>query len=103
MKELPDRVWTKLGERGYGLSEGQAQCIAIARALLRGAPTLLLDEATSALDTEMEKRVLEYIMKSDPRRTVLVTTHRPVVLKMYSRVYSITDGKLEERKDEVFE
>ena len=51
----------------------------------------------------MEKRVLEYIMKSDPRRTVLVTTHRPVVLKMCSRVYSITDGKLEERKDEVFE
>ena len=94
--DLPQGLQTKLGERGHGLSEGQAQRVAIARALLRGAPILLLDEATSALDAETEKKVLENIMVSDPRRTVLVTTHRPAVLSMCSRVYRVADGKLEE-------
>lgn len=96
VNELPNGLQTKLGERGHGLSEGQGQRIAIARAILRGAPILLLDEATSALDADTERKVLENIMVSDPRRTVLVTTHRPAVLSMCSRVYRIEDGKLEE-------
>ena len=96
VKELPDGIQTRLGERGHGLSEGQAQRIAIARAILRGAPILLLDEATSALDTETERRVLANVITSNPTRTVLVTTHRPAVLKMCSRIYRITEGRLEE-------
>ena len=91
---LPDGVKTKLGERGHGLSEGQAQRIAIARAILRGAPVLLLDEATSALDNHTQEMVLKNIMRSDPRRTVLVTTHRSAVLKLCSRIYKVSGGTL---------
>ena len=62
IETLPDGLDTIIGERGQGLSEGQIQRLAIARAVLSGAPILLLDEATSALDEETEKRVLNNIM-----------------------------------------
>ena len=68
IKQLPAGINSTLGERGRGLSEGQAQRISIARALLRGAPILLLDEATSALDRETEEQVLNNIMSSHPDR-----------------------------------
>ncbi len=79
--ELPDGLDTVCGEMGYGLSEGQAQRIAIARALLRPAPILLLDEATSSLDTQTEKCVIRNIIKRYSGRTILFITHRPEVLK----------------------
>ena len=69
---------TKCGEQGSGLSEGQAQRIAIARALLRDCPVLLLDEATSALDPDTERQLLSNIL-SDKRRTVIFITHRLAV------------------------
>ena len=94
VSNLPDGMQTVVGERGHGLSEGQAQRIAIARALLRGAPVLLLDEATSALDIKTEKQVLQNILDKDPHRTILLTTHRPAVLEMCSRIYHVTEGTL---------
>ena len=68
------------GERGLGLSEGQAQRIAIARALLVDAPVLLLDEAFSALDTPTAETILANIRKARPERTIICVTHRETLL-----------------------
>lgn len=77
---LPDRLDTVTSESGGGLSEGQAQRIAIARALLRGRSVMLFDEATSALDPETERQLLKNILGSRTR-TVIFITHRPAVLE----------------------
>lgn len=92
VKKLPQGINSKVGERGGGFSEGQAQRISIARALLRKSPILLLDEATSALDVFTERQVLRNIMNSGYARTCIVTTHRPSVLTMCDRVYRIDSG-----------
>lgn len=76
LDELPNGLETRTGESGGGLSEGQAQRIAIARALLRDAPILLLDESTSALDPDTEQRVLDNIARSRGGRLVILITHR---------------------------
>ena len=89
-------IYAKIGERGRGISEGQAQRLAIARALVRNSPILLLDEATSALDIETEERVLSNIIRSDPNKGIIVSTHRPSVLKLCDRVYRVHDGKIEQ-------
>ena len=99
VKKMPDGINSVIGERGVGLSEGQAQRISIARAILRDAPILLLDEATSALDVATEREVLKNIMKSDSKKTCIVTTHRPSVLSICDRVYRIT-GSTSELLDE---
>ena len=94
VQKLEDGINGKLGERGRGVSEGQAQRIAIARAVLRDAPVLLLDEATSALDIETERQVLRNIIQKRPNKTIIVTTHRPSVLNMCQRVYRVVDTKV---------
>ncbi len=76
VRELPEGLNTKIKETGAGISEGQAQRLSIARALLKDAPVILLDEATSALDPETEAYVLDR-MKAMAGKTVLVVTHRP--------------------------
>lgn len=76
--ELPQGIDTPCSEQGGGLSEGQAQRIAIARALLRDRPVMLLDEATSALDMDTERRLLANIL-SDKTKTVIFITHRQAV------------------------
>ena len=88
-----DRIEEKIGERGNNFSEGQAQRLSIARALLKNAPVLLLDEATSALDIETEKQVLKNIMEDSLPRTCIVTTHRPTALKLCKNVYAIQDTR----------
>ncbi len=100
VSELDGGINGKLGERGRGVSEGQAQRIAIARAVLRDAPVLLLDEATSALDIQTEREVLRRIVKQRPNKTIIVTTHRPSVLDLCQRVYRVTDSKLTELDEE---
>ena len=92
VNRLPDGINSKVGERGSGFSEGQAQRLSIARALLRKSPILLLDEATSALDVFTERQVLRNIMNMGYARTCIVTTHRPSVLTMCDRVYKIDSG-----------
>ena len=83
-----------VGEHGHGLSEGQAQRIAIARALLRDAPVLLLDEATSALDVATERTILRNLAARYPHKTCIVTTHRPTVISLCRRVYQVSSGCL---------
>lgn len=100
IEKMPDTIYSVIGERGRGFSEGQAQRIAIARAVLREAPILLLDEATSALDVTTERRVLKNIMNQKPNKTCIVTTHRPSVLNMCQRVYRVMDTKLTELSEE---
>lgn len=84
-----------VGEHGHGLSEGQAQRIAIARALLRDAPVLLLDEATSALDVTTERTILRNLAARYPHKTCIVTTHRPTVISLCRRVYQVSGGRME--------
>lgn len=79
--QLPQGLDTVLGENGYGLSEGQAQRLAIARAILRDAPVLLLDEATSALDAETEQKVLTRL-RALKGKTCIVVTHRPAAIAL---------------------
>ena len=78
---LPDGINIVLGENGGGLSEGQAQRLAIARAVISGAPILLLDECTSALDPETEVKVLERL-KNLSDRTIFAVTHRPAATEI---------------------
>ena len=94
VSRLDEGIYSEIGTRGRGLSEGQAQRIAIARAILKDAPILLLDEATSALDIETERKVLHNIVVAHPNKTCIVTTHRPSVLNMCQRVYRVMDTKL---------
>ena len=82
VEKLPDGLDAPCGEMGDGLSEGQSQRIAIARALLKESPILLLDEATSSLDADTERRVLQNIASEyGGRTTIIFITHRPEALR----------------------
>lgn len=95
VKELDKGIDTILGERGTGLSEGQMQRIAIARAVFSDNPILMLDEATSALDEQTERQLLSNL-RSMTDKTVLIVTHRPEAL-------SICDKEIRFSKDKVTE
>ncbi len=103
VEKLPEGIHSEIKERGGGLSEGQAQRLSIARAILRKSPLLLLDEATSALDVATERRVLKNIMNDEYPRTCIVTTHRPTVLIACTRVYGIRDKQCVVLKEEEIE
>lgn len=94
VREFPKGIDTLIGEKGIGISEGQAQRIAIARALVRRAPFMILDEATSSLDESTELKVLEGIRKWRPSPTCLLITHRRSVLQYCDREIVIEDKKL---------
>lgn len=96
VKKLPDGPDHVLGENGLGFSEGQNQRLSIARALLKDSPVLLMDEATSALDVATERKILDNIMKKNPKKTIVLTTHRPTVLSLCDRVYRIANKKIGE-------
>lgn len=93
LPQLPQGLDTVLGENGAGLSEGQAQRLAIARAILSGAPVILLDEGTSALDTQTEALVLRRI-RALPNRTCIAVTHRPAAIELCDWIIEMHDGKL---------
>lgn len=96
---LPEGFNTDLGERGAGLSEGQVQRIAIARAILSEAPILLLDECTSSLDEKTEGNVLKNI-KSMTDRTIIIISHRPAALELCDKVYELINGEVREKHKE---
>lgn len=94
VRSLPDGLNTVLSEHGKGLSEGQKQRLAVARALLSEHPILLLDEATSALDEETEIRLLENL-KNLSDKTCIIVTHRPAALTIADCVLHVKNGKIE--------
>ncbi len=96
VSQLPDGLNHPLGAGGRGISEGQAQRLAIARALLRKAPILLLDEATSGLDMETERQLMENLRSSSLVRTCILVTHRPGSANFCNRCYEIRQGQVSE-------
>jgi ATP-binding cassette subfamily B protein len=88
VETLPEGLDTVIGEKGLGISEGQAQRLAIARALLSNAPILLLDEATSALDATTEEHVLNNIRKLN-KKTCIIITHKTAALRVCNREFII--------------
>lgn len=95
VSELDDGADTLLGERGTGLSEGQMQRIAVARAVYSRSPILLLDEATSALDEATEQKLLSNL-RSMTDKTVVIVTHRPAALEICDRILEFTENGVAE-------
>ncbi len=91
---LEDGIYSVVGESGVGISEGQAQRIAIARALVHKAPAVIFDEVTSGLDPETERKVMENIRKDFRMKTFIVITHREAVKEFADRIYHMQDGCL---------
>lgn len=94
IKDLPKGINTIIGEKGIGLSEGQAQRISIARAILRKKPILILDEATSALDMDTELKLLENLNNLDYKPTTIIVTHRPSALNSCNKIIKINQEKI---------
>ena len=93
ISSLPDGLDTVVGERGLGLSEGQVQRIAIARALLYDTPVLLLDEATSALDETTEEKIIRNL-KGLESKTCLVISHRQAAIDACDKIFTVSLGKI---------
>ena len=96
VNELENGLDTMIGEKGVGISEGQAQRIAIARSFLRERPILILDEATSALDPETEVNVLKTVRELPTKPTCIIITHRPSALNICNRIMKLEKGHLRE-------
>lgn len=106
VRSLPGGLDARIGERGLGISEGQAQRIALARAFTRPAGLLILDEATSALDEETELNVMHLLRSRSPHTTCLVITHRTEVIPFCDRVLEFGEDaesacKLVDRREEI--
>lgn len=95
IETLPDGLDSVISERGQGLSEGQIQRIAIARALLFDAPIILLDEATSALDEQTETQLLNNL-KTLTNKTILFITHRNTSLSVCDKILHLSNGVFSE-------
>ena len=87
--ELPEGIDTECGERGGGLSEGQAQRIAIARGLLRPGGILLLDEISASLDEQTERELYRRLFEAYPQKTMIFITHRQLVCELCDEVVSL--------------
>ncbi|HET6466832.1 MAG TPA: peptidase domain-containing ABC transporter [Geminicoccaceae bacterium] len=94
VQRLPDGYETLLAERGSGLSLGQRQLIAIARAIVRNPRILVLDEATSALDPGTEAHLLQSLRRAGRGRTILVVSHRPAVLRTCDQALLLHEGRV---------
>lgn len=97
IKDFPMGYDTMLGENGFGISQGQAQRIAVARAVLSGTGVLLLDEATSALDEMTQVRMLENLSKLRDK-TVIIVTHRKAALAICNRHLNMENGEIYEKE-----
>lgn len=91
---LPDGYDLKLGDRGEGLSGGQRQAIAMARALVGSPPILIFDEPTSSVDTETEARLMHNLKREIEGRTLVLITHRPSLLALAHRVILLANGRV---------
>ncbi|MFI6407781.1 thiol reductant ABC exporter subunit CydD [Streptomyces sp. NPDC050548] len=98
---LPEGIGSVLGEDGAGLSAGQRQRLALARAFLADRPVLLLDEPTAALDGATEAEVVEAVRRLAVGRTVLLVVHRPALLAVADRVVRVTEGETAVRAETV--
>lgn len=96
IRELPQGLDTVIAERGGGLSEGQVQRIAIARAILSGAPVLLLDEATSALDEATEAQLLKNLREMKDV-TCIIISHKKAAEQICDKIVTISDKKIKEK------
>ncbi|MGU8138802.1 ABC transporter ATP-binding protein [Clostridium perfringens] len=96
IEELTDGFNTIIGENGLGISGGQAQRIAIARAFLRDKPILILDEATSALDPETEIKVINEVKNLPNKPICIIITHRPLALGICTRILELKDNSIKE-------
>ena len=96
VNELEDGIKTVIGEKATGISEGQAQRLAIARSFLRKKPILILDEATSALDPETEVSVLKSVKSLPHKPTCIIITHRPSALNICHRIIRLEKGHLKQ-------
>ena len=96
INSLDNKFNTLIGEKGLGISEGQAQRLTIARALLKKSPILILDEATSSLDGDTELKVLEGIKNLKHKPTCIIITHRPSALEICNRIFKLKSGTLKE-------
>ena len=94
VKELPDGIYTKIGDRGVRLSGGQRQRVGIARALYAEPDVLILDEATSALDNETEASVMESIESLHGQTTLIIIAHRLSTIQNCDEIYSVENGKI---------
>lgn len=94
INSLSDKLNSVIGEKGIGLSEGQAQRLTIARALLRKKPILILDEATSSLDCETELKILMEIKNLNPKPVCIIITHRLTALSICDRVFKLENKNL---------
>ena len=92
---LPQGLDTPVGERGVGLSGGQAQRVALARAFLKNAPLVLLDEPTASLDRDTEAEILESIRRLARGRTVVVATHSPAAMAIADRRILLDQGRVQ--------
>ena len=97
IKSTPDGFNTKVGDQGAALSGGQAQRLAIARAILKNAPLLILDEATSALDTESERHIQAALETATAHRTTLVIAHRLSTIEKADLILVMDGGRIIER------
>ena len=91
---LPESYETMLGERGTGLSMGQRQLVALARAIVRNPRILVLDEATSALDSATEQELLANLRRAGSGRTIILVTHRVQVLQSCDRAALLEQGRV---------
>ncbi|WP_170272185.1 ABC transporter ATP-binding protein [Clostridium tarantellae] len=96
IKELEKGLETSINEKGSGLSEGQCQRLAIARAFLRKKPILILDESTSSLDEETEIKVLQSVKNLPHKPICIIITHRPTALSICDKIFKLEKGKLNE-------
>lgn len=97
VRRFPDRLATRVGERGLSLSGGQAQRLAVARALLKDAPVLLLDEPTSQVDAASESALVEALDRAGAGRTVILVAHRLSTVRGADEVLVLAEGRIVEQ------